>query len=86
MQDRQRRILTRLLEAQKSLNQRGQDERREGRRPGAVDADGPRGTPPPPPTPDEQLRRDLLRALDADYTPELERLIRRYLERVSGGG
>ncbi len=84
MQERQRQILSRLLEATRSLQQRGEDDRREGRRPGAVDADGPRAAPPPP-TPDEQLRRDLLRALDADYTPETERLIRRYLERLRGG-
>ena len=84
MQERQRAILTRLLQAQKSLQERGQDERREGRRPGAVDADGPRAAPPPP-TPEEQLRRDLLRALDAPYSTDYDLLIRRYFDRLRGG-
>ena len=83
MQERQRQILTRLLEAQRSLQQRGQDERREARPPGTPEGTPPAGTPPPP-SPAEQLRRDLLRALDAPYAPDVETLIRRYFERIGG--
>ena len=81
MQERQRQILSRLLEAQRSLQERGEDSRREARPPGS-----PEGTPPrtsaPAATPEEQLRRDLLRALDAPYSPDTEALIRRYFERI----
>ncbi len=76
--ERQQRILTRLLQAQNASQQRGEEEKREGR-PGD-EQPRPPGTPLPPPERAEQLRRDLIRALESGYAPEYEALIRRYFE------
>lgn len=76
---RQEHILERLLEAERSVNQRGEEERREGetglRRP-------PSSAPPLPEVEQERarLRRDLLRSLDSGYAPDYQQLIRRYFE------
>ncbi len=75
---RQQQILTRMLEAQRSMQQRGQEERREGRQ--ARDTEP---TTPEALTPDaaaEQLRRDLIRALESGYAPDYQTLIKRYFE------
>lgn len=76
---RQQQILTRLLNAQNSLRTQGKQQQRQGRsskdrfdqkqpgeRPSANEAD--------------QLRRDLIRALDMGYSPDYESLIKRYFE------
>jgi hypothetical protein len=75
---RQQQILTRLLEATRSLQQRGQENRRESR----TGTEQPQTSPDelPPNERAERLRRDLLRALDAGYAPDYEELIRRYFE------
>jgi len=76
---RQQQILTRLLNAQNSLRTQGKQQQRQGRssedrfdqkRPGEL------------PSTDEadQLRRDLIRALDMGYSPDYESLIKRYFE------
>ena len=79
--ERQQQILERLLQAERSMNQRGKDNQREGqrgtdRRRDAIDA-----LPPPDPAA-EQLRRDLIRALEAGYAPDYQDLIKRYFERL----
>ncbi len=75
---RQQQILTRLLEAEQSLQEREQDERRRGR----TGDDVQRESPPELQRSEEleKLRRDLLRALDNDYSSDYEELIRRYFE------
>ncbi|WP_457651996.1 DUF4175 family protein [Rhodocaloribacter sp.] len=75
---RQQQILTRLLDATRSLQERGREKKRESRR-------GEEFTRPSPGelTPAEEaekLRRDLLRALDSGYAPDYEELIKRYFE------
>jgi len=77
--DRQRQILTRLLNAQKSLRTQGEEEQRRGRQ---ADEDAEQQPPGALPSPDEtdQLRRDLIRALDVGYSSDYEDLIRRYFE------
>jgi hypothetical protein len=75
---RQQQILTRLLDAQRSIRERGREERREGEQ-----ARETRRTPPSPlpeSSPAERLRRDLLRALEAGYSTDYEELIKRYFE------
>lgn len=76
--ERQQQILTRLLEAEKSLQEREQDERRRGQ----TGRDMPRESPPELQRSEEteRLRRDLLRALESDYAPDYKNLIRRYFE------
>lgn len=76
--ERQQQILTRLLQAQNASQQRGEEERREGRT--AEDQPRPPGTPAPPEEQAEQLRRDLIRALEGGYAPDYQSLIRRYFE------
>jgi len=77
--DRQRQILTRLLNAQKSLRTQGKEQQRRGRQ---ADEDIRQSPPGELPSPDEtdQLRRDLIRALDMGYSSDYEELIRRYFE------
>ena len=77
--DRQRQILTRLLNAQKSLRTQGEEEQRRGRQADEDAEQQPPGALPSPDDPD-QLRRDLIRALDMGYRSDYEDLIRRYFE------
>ena len=76
--ERQQQILTRLLEAEKSLQEREQDERRRGQ----TGEDVTRESPPEVQRSEEmeRLRRDLLRALESNYAPDYQSLIRRYFE------
>ncbi len=84
---RQQNILTRLLEARESMNQRGKKPERESE----TGDDRPPDTPDALPPADEvdRLRRDLIRALESGYAPDYQELIKRYFEllqqRNSGG-
>ncbi|MEF8796094.1 MAG: DUF4175 family protein [Salinivenus sp.] len=77
--DRQRQIMTRLLNAQQSLRTQGKQKQRQGRR-----SDGNYEQRPPGDRPaseeTDQLRRDLIRALEMGYSSDYEELIRRYFE------
>lgn len=79
--ERQQQILSRLLDAQRSLRQRGEEEeQREAQR---AEDDYTRESPPDELTPEEQadrLRRALLRAMESGYTSDYEALIKRYFE------
>ena len=78
MVERQQQILTRMLDATKSMQQRGRERRREG----SVSEDRVRESPGEL-TPDEQaeaIRRALLEALESGYAPDYEELIKRYFE------
>jgi hypothetical protein len=78
LMQRQRQILTRLLEASRSLQERGRERERESRT--GTDLDR---VSPPDLTPAEQierLRRELFRALESGYSSDYEQLIRRYFE------
>lgn len=80
---RQQQILQRMLEAERSVNERGQEERREAQ------TGTPRPAPPPPPLPPpdrpaDRVRADLLRLLESGYSPDIQNLIRRYFERLQG--
>jgi hypothetical protein len=76
--ERQQQILTRMLNAQRSLRKQGKDDRREGREPGDYEQRSPDELSPQEEI--ETLRRDLIRALDSGYAPDYERLIKRYFE------
>lgn len=78
---RQQQILQRLLEAEQSVNQRGREERREGRTGEEQDADRPSRLDIDR-NPTERLRRDLIRALESGYAPDYQELIKRYFERL----
>jgi len=81
---RQTEILQKLLETQRSVNQRGQEQKREaetGRQRDAADRPqrlraGDR--------PADQVRRDLIRALESGYSEDYQDLIKQYFERLQG--
>lgn len=76
--ERQRQILTRLLEASRSLQERGRDRRRESRTGEDISRTAP--TDLTPREESDRLRRDLIRALESGYAPDFEELIRRYFD------
>lgn len=77
--DRQQRIVSQMLEAQRALQSQGQSDSREGQR--ATDVERRRSPDElPPEEATEVLRQGLLDALEGGYSPEYETLIRRYFE------
>ncbi|NNF04209.1 MAG: chromosome partitioning protein ParA, partial [Rhodothermales bacterium] len=75
---RQQQILTRLLEASKSLQERGKDNKRQGRTAEEILRESPADLTPAEQA--ERLRRDLIRALETGYSADYQDLIRRYFE------
>jgi hypothetical protein len=75
---RQQQILTRLLDASRSLQERGEEERREGRRSTDIERVSP-GELQNNLTQDA-LRRALMDALESGYTKDYQALIQRYFE------
>ena len=79
---RQTQILQRLLQTERSMNERGREEQREAeagrRRPNTT---APARTPPSEP-PAQRVRRDMIRALESGYAPDYQELIKRYFERL----
>ncbi len=77
--DRQQQILTRLLNAQQSLRTQGKQDQRQGQQ---AEDDFDRQPPDERSAPEEadQLRRDLIRALEMGYSSDYEELIKRYFE------
>lgn len=78
MVERQQQILQRLLDAQRSIHQRGKDDKREAREGDDFSRESPDALPPEEAA--EKLRRDLIRALESGYAPDYEELIKRYFE------
>ncbi len=78
LRERQQNILTRLLEARESINQRGKKRERESQ----TGQDRPPDSPDTLPEQEEvdRLRRDLIRALESGYAPDYQELIKRYFE------
>ncbi len=76
--ERQRQILTRLLDAQRSMQERGQEKRRESRSGQDLLRESPADLSPSEKA--NKLRQDLLRALESGYAPDFEELIKRYFE------
>lgn len=72
----QERILSRLLDAQRSIRRQDESKQRESRSASRMKAQV--GDDQQVDELREQLRRELLQALDGDYTPESESLIRDY--------
>jgi hypothetical protein len=78
--ERQQEILTRMLDATRSLQERGKDEKRESQTGEAEPRVGPDTLPEAEQL--DALRRDLIRALEAGYAPDYEELIKRYFEQL----
>jgi hypothetical protein len=77
---RQRRILSRLLDAQRSIRKQGWSQQREARRGRDLAYRGPGSLPPDLGEADNPLRRRFRDALAEGYPPEYQDLIRRYFE------
>ena len=77
--ERQQQILTRMLQAQRSLQKQGKDDQRKGDQP---EQEFNRPSPGELTREEQidQLRRDLIRALETGYAPDYEELIKRYFE------
>ncbi len=80
MAPRQQQILEKLLETERSVNQRGRQPEREAqsgqaRRP-------PNASPPRTVRPVDRIRGDLIRALESGYSPDYQDLIKRYFDRL----
>lgn len=81
--DRQQRILSRLLDAQKSVRRRDYTRRRRSRPGQVVVRRSPGELADDLGEVQEQLRQDLLRALDEEYPKAYEDLIRAYFQALS---
>jgi hypothetical protein len=81
--DRQQRILSRLLDAQKSVRRRDYTRRRQSRPGQTVARSSPGELPEGLGEREDQLRQDLLRALNEDYPKAYEDLIRAYFQALS---
>ncbi len=78
---KQEHIETRLLDFQRAQREREFSPKRQSQTGQDVMRSSPRELPDKPGQ--DQLREDLLRALDAKYTPDYEQLIRQYFEALS---
>lgn len=78
--ERQRRILSRLLDAQRSIRERGRSSERRAGRGTDLAYQGPGSLPSNLGEADNPLRRRLRDALDAGFAAEYRRLIRSYFE------
>ncbi|GAB5521542.1 MAG: hypothetical protein RhofKO_37930 [Rhodothermales bacterium] len=76
--ERQRQILTRMLNAQQSMQQRGRENKREGQQGRDRSRSGPGDLPPAEQA--DQLRRALIKALESGYSPDYQELIKRYFD------
>ena len=78
VRERQQQILTRLLDASRSMTERGQQRKREGEQAEETIRPGPDPLKLMPS--EEALQRALLEALESGYAREYQALIRRYFE------
>ena len=81
--DRQKRILSRLLDAQRSLRRRDYTRRRASAAGGEYARSGPGGLPEDMARVTQELREDLLRAMQRGYPTEYRQLIRAYFQNLT---
>ncbi len=79
---RQERILSRLLEAQRSIHERDKDQSREAKSAEDVTRQSPPDLDPNTEDARRALREDMLRANESAYSKDYQALIRKYLERL----
>mgnify|MGYP006279806877 CR=1 FL=1 len=84
--DRQKRILSRLLDAQRSLRRRDYTRRRRSETGEEYTREAPGALPDELERGSEELREDLLRAMQQEYPSEYRELIRAYFESLSDDG
>jgi hypothetical protein len=77
---KQERILSRLLDSQRSMRERDFEQRRRAESGRTIRRAGPGELDPSTLEGRDQLRRDLLKALEEGYARDYEALIRKYFE------
>jgi hypothetical protein len=77
---KQERILSRLLDSQRSMRERDFEQRRQAQAGRSIRREGPAALDPSTLEGRDRLRRDLLKALEEGYAREYEALIRKYFE------
>jgi hypothetical protein len=77
---KQERILSRLLDSQRSMRERDYEQRRRAESGRSIRREGPAALDPSTLEGRDQLRRDLLKALEEGYARDYEALIRKYFE------
>jgi hypothetical protein len=77
---KQERILSRLLDSQRSMRERDYEQRRRAESGRTIRRAGPAELDPSTREGRDQLRRDLLKALEEGYARDYEALIRKYFE------
>ncbi|RMH72868.1 MAG: hypothetical protein D6675_03740 [Gemmatimonadetes bacterium] len=82
--DRQQKIMTRLLDTQRSLRKQDYSKRRKSKTGQQVERTSPPVLPPDKGEPKSTLREDLLRAIQEGYPPQYEELIKSYFRTLSG--
>lgn len=80
--DRQQRILSRLLDAQRSVNRREFEQKRESRQGETVARESPAELPRTMMEPEARMNHDLLRARSERYSAEYRDLVESYLRRL----
>ncbi len=78
MRQRQQQILTRLLDASRSLQERGRERKREGQQGSETERVSP--LPLQPDMTKDELQRALMNALESGYAKDYQELIQRYFE------
>ncbi len=81
--DRQKKILSRLLDAEKSIRKRDYSKKRRAEMGEDVSRPSPAGLPPDLLQPDQMAKDDLSRFLDEAYPKEYEQLIKEYFKALS---
>ncbi|MEZ4700340.1 MAG: DUF4175 family protein [Rhodothermales bacterium] len=76
--ERQQQILSRMLDATRSMQERGRENKREGRIGESTPRDSPTALPASQEA--ESLRKALIEALESGYSADYEELIKRYFE------
>jgi hypothetical protein len=77
---KQERILSRMLDAQRSMRERDYEKRRKSETGVDVARQGPLNLDPSTPEGRSKLQQDLLRALEEGYSRDYEELIRKYFD------
>ncbi len=83
--ERQEKILSRMLDAQRSIRERGYKRSRRSRSAEAAEAAAPTSLPQSLSEAQEKIREDLIRMPHFSYPPEYEELIRSYFRSLTEG-
>jgi hypothetical protein len=83
---RQERILSRLLQAERSVHERDKDEERESKPGENIVRESPRELDIQSPEFQKALQQEMLHARETGYTPDYNALIRKYFEQLEKSG